>query len=146
MWPLFSSPCQKQWAFAITWRPSSVNFSHFNLLLWNPSASVKHGRKHPWKVLSKHCSFCSNPLTNMATIGNSCFWLADFKQSSSLKLLGQMSWNLVGSIYGMSSMKIAHFVPIRYQPWPPQTILISDWLISKKSSSLKPLAKWIETW
>jgi hypothetical protein len=26
------------WAFAITWRPSSVNFSHFNLLLWNPSA------------------------------------------------------------------------------------------------------------
>jgi hypothetical protein len=26
------------WAFAITWHPSSVNFSHFNLLLWNPSA------------------------------------------------------------------------------------------------------------
>jgi hypothetical protein len=25
------------WAFAITWRLSSVNFSHFNLLLWNPS-------------------------------------------------------------------------------------------------------------
>jgi hypothetical protein len=24
--------------FAITWHPSSVNFSHFNLLLWNPSA------------------------------------------------------------------------------------------------------------
>ena len=26
------------WAFAITWHPSSVNFSHFNLLIWNPSA------------------------------------------------------------------------------------------------------------
>jgi hypothetical protein len=25
---------------------------------------------------------------------------------------GQMNQNLVGSIYGMSSMKIAHFVPI----------------------------------
>jgi hypothetical protein len=24
---------------------------------------------------------------------------------------------------------------------PPQTILVSDWLISKKSSSLKPLGK-----
>jgi hypothetical protein len=24
------------------------------------------------------CSFHSDPLTNMATIGNSCFWLVDF--------------------------------------------------------------------
>ena len=29
-------------------------------------------------------------------------------------------------------MKIAHFVQIRYQTWPPQAILVSDWLISKK--------------
>jgi hypothetical protein len=27
------------------------------------------------------------------------------------------------------------------QTWPPQTILVSDWLISKKSSSLKPLCQ-----
>jgi hypothetical protein len=38
--------------------------------------------------------------------------LADFKKSSPLKLLGQMNRNLVGSIYGRSSMKIAHFVQI----------------------------------
>jgi hypothetical protein len=36
--------------------------------------------------------------------------LADFLKSSPLKPLGQMNRNLVGSIYGMSSMKIAHFV------------------------------------
>jgi hypothetical protein len=116
----------------------------------------------------------------MATIGNSCFWLADLKKSASLKPLGHMNRNLVGSIYGRkwaifienlswmlptkfqfiwqssfrgehfleinqsetrsiygrSSIKIAHFVPIRYQTWPPQTILVSDWLISKKSSPL----------
>jgi hypothetical protein len=36
-------------------------------------------------------------------------------------------------------MKIAHFVPILLQTWPPQAILVSDWLISKKSSPLKPL-------
>jgi hypothetical protein len=37
--------------------------------------------------------------------------------------------------------KGAHFVPIRLQTWPPQAILVSDWLISKKSSLLKPLAQ-----
>jgi hypothetical protein len=51
-----------------------------------------------------------------------------------------MNQNLVGSIVGGSSIKIAHFVPICLQIWPPQAILVSDWLISKKSS-LKPLGK-----
>jgi hypothetical protein len=72
----------------------------------------------------------------MATTGNSVSdWLIS-KKSSPLKPLGQMKRNLVGSIYGRSSIKIAHFVPIRYQTWLPQTILVSDWLISKKSSPL----------
>ena len=35
---------------------------------------------------------------------------------------------------------IAHFVPIHLQTWPPQTNLVSDWLISKQSS-LKPLGQ-----
>jgi hypothetical protein len=36
----------------------------------------------------------------------------------------------------MSSINNAHFVPIGLQTWPPQAILVSDWLISKKSSPL----------
>jgi hypothetical protein len=67
--------------------------------------------------------------------------LADFLKSS-LKLLGQMNRNLLGSICIMSSIKIAHFVPIRYkQTWLSQAIFVSDWLISKKSSPLKPLGQ-----
>jgi hypothetical protein len=50
-----------------------------------------------------------------------------------------MNLTLVGSIYGRSSIKIAYFIPIRLQTWPPHAILVSDWSISKKSSLLKPL-------
>ena len=53
-----------------------------------------------------------------------------------------MNRNLVGSIPGRSSIDIAHFVPIRLQTWPPQAILVSDWLISKKivsSETARPI-------
>jgi hypothetical protein len=47
------------WAFAITWRPSSVNVSHFNLLLWNLSAKwTEIWLEASMEVLSKDCSFC----------------------------------------------------------------------------------------
>jgi hypothetical protein len=62
-------------------------------------------------------SFRPDPLTNMAATGNSCFWLADLKNCSPLKPLGQMNRNLVGSIYGRSPVKIAHFVSIRLQTY-----------------------------
>jgi len=41
-----------------------------------------------------------------------------------------MNRNLVGSIHGRSSIKIAHFVPI--QTWLPLAILVSGWSKSKK--------------
>jgi hypothetical protein len=50
-------------------------------------------------------------------------------KSSPLKPLSQIKWYLVGSIYGRSLIKNAHFVPIHGQTWPPQAILVSDWAI-----------------
>jgi hypothetical protein len=52
-----------------------------------------------------------------------------------------MNRNLVGSILGKSSIKSAHLVSIRLQTWPPQAILVSDWLISRESPPLKPLGQ-----
>ena len=140
---LFSSPCQRQCELLPSLgvrRPLTFHILIFSSETPQPN-EVKLGRNDPWKVLYKECSFSSDWLTNMATIGNSCFWLADFKKSSSLKPLGQLNRNLVGSIYGRSATKIAHFVLIRYQTCPSQTILVSDWLISKKCSPLKPLGQ-----
>jgi len=56
--------------------------------------------------------FLPDPITNMITIGHSCFWLDDLKKYS-LEPLGQMNKILAGNIYGRSSIQATHVATIR---------------------------------
>jgi hypothetical protein len=62
-------------------------------------------------------------------------------KQSPLKPLTQINPNLIGSIYGRSVIAIDHFLPIRSQTSSSHAIIVSDWLISKKYSPLKPLGQ-----
>ena len=52
-----------------------------------------------------------------------------------------MEPNLAESIYIRSSIKFLHFLPFRQQIWLPRVILVSNWLMLKKSSPLKLLGQ-----
>jgi hypothetical protein len=123
-----------------TWPTQAIIFSDWpiltNLLLWNRMAywtESMYGRSSKtiaqfapirYRTWPAHANFVSD-------------WSIS-KKSSALKPQVQMNKNYIWSIYGMSSRKIAHFVPIRYQTWSAHANIFSDWSMSKKSSHLKP--------
>ena len=127
------------WAFGITWHPLFVvcHLLTFHILIFSSEThqpnELKLSRNHLWKVLSKECTFCYDTFHGPPQT----ILVSDFFESPPLKPLGQINRSMAGSIYGMSSMMIAHFVSIGWQTWPPHAILVSDWSISKTSSPLK---------
>ena len=88
---LFSKPCQRQYELLPSLAVRRLSSVYFHILIFSSenrqSNELKLDRKHLWKFLSKECTFCYDPLPNMAVRGKSCFWLADF-----FKIFSETAW------------------------------------------------------
>jgi hypothetical protein len=101
-----------------------------------------------WMVLYKLYVFCSDMKFKMAATAGLSLTLDPmgkmFQNASSLKPLGQLKPNCPGMIIGRSSTKFLFFYADRKSKMAAttghsiNTILFSDWSISKKTSPLKP--------
>ena len=141
------------WAFGITWRPSFVVCHLLTFHIWIFSSEthqpneLKVSRKHLWKVLSKECTFCYDPLPSMALHRQFLFLIGQFlahltqrvmwailitwrpssssvvrrklfQKSSPLKVLDQWKPNLVWIITRVSSFKIVSGDAVHLPTWP----------------------------
>jgi len=109
---------------------------------------LKLGRNHVWKVLYKECSFHPDPLTNMAATGDSCFWLADFFKI--LHLWSDTAWPNKAKL-GRKYLWVILYKECSFCPDPLTNMAATGnsyfWLADFwKSSPLKPLYQWTETW
>ena len=107
------------WGIAITCRPS-VNFSYFNLLLWNNWTKLNQTWQKASIIRSSIKFLHFVPFRQQIWQPRAILvsdWLM-LKKSSPLKLLGQMDPNLAGSIYVRSSIKLLHLIPFGRQTWP----------------------------
>ena len=102
-------------------RPSVVNFSHFQLLLWNCWTEFNE----TWQE-----SRSQRPLPSLCFSGRSekqdgrpGLWLAEAFPTSPLKPLKGIQWNFTGSKISTSSTKFVFFGRIGKTRWPPWPLI-----------------------
>ena len=102
-------------------RPSVVNFTHFQLLLWNRWTEFNE----IWQEARSQ-----RPLPSLCFSGRSekqdgrpGLWLAETFSTSSLKPLNGIQRNLTGSKISTSSTKFVFFGPIGKTRWPPWPLI-----------------------
>ena len=108
-------------ALSVVRRPSVVNFSHFQLLLWNHQTEFNK----TWQEARSQ-----RPLPSLCFSGRSekqdgrpGLWLAETFSTSPLKPLNGIQRNLTGSKISTSSTKFVFFGSIGKTRWPPWALI-----------------------
>ena len=98
-------------------RPSVVNFSHFQLLLWSRWTEFNE----TWQEVRSQYplpSLCFSGRSEKQD-GHPGLWLAETFSTSPLKRLNRIQWNLTVSKISTSSTEFVFFGPIGKTRWPP---------------------------
>ena len=105
----------------ITRRPSVVNFSHFQLLLWNQWTEFNETwqEARSQSLLPSLCFLGRSEKED----GRPSLWLAETFSTSPMKPLNGIQRNLIGSRISTSSTKFVFFGPIRKTRWPPWPLI-----------------------
>ena len=126
---------------AITWHLSSVNFSHFNLLLCNYLDTFNQAL-HEWYLEGPQQKFLISLWSDKkhGQFRHFCFWLANIQRKSfSVKLLCQLEPNFTGMMFKSPLQNFLISFWSEKKNCPPHAILVSDRSINKNNLLLLKL-------